>query len=181
MVLNASYVCLYAFLLRRESPDLDPGRRTPHFWCGSVTSTVTSMTQHLHRVMTKLARQCRRQHVSVSPSPAGLGNVITSRTRCLHCAVTKLPQQHRHQQDSSVPSSTWLNSTITSTTRHRHHTTSWSSTSTIYDFRGKQTRCQLIPILFTIMFGSRANASIPMGCLAPLWRIYVLKTRVWRL
>jgi hypothetical protein len=31
MVLNASYVCLHAFSLRRESPDLDPGRRTPKF------------------------------------------------------------------------------------------------------------------------------------------------------
>jgi hypothetical protein len=31
MILNASYVCLHAFLLRRESPDPDPGRRTPHF------------------------------------------------------------------------------------------------------------------------------------------------------
>jgi hypothetical protein len=36
-VLNASYVCLHAFLLCRESPDLDPGRRTPHFWGGSIT------------------------------------------------------------------------------------------------------------------------------------------------
>jgi hypothetical protein len=31
MVLNASYVCLHAFSLRRESPDPDPGRQTPHF------------------------------------------------------------------------------------------------------------------------------------------------------
>jgi hypothetical protein len=37
MILNASYVCLHAFSLRRESPDPDPGRRTPHFWGGSVT------------------------------------------------------------------------------------------------------------------------------------------------
>jgi hypothetical protein len=37
MVLNASYVCLHAFSLRRESADLDPGWRTPHFWGGSVT------------------------------------------------------------------------------------------------------------------------------------------------
>jgi hypothetical protein len=37
IVLNASYVCLYAFSLHRESPDSDPGRRTPHFWGGSVT------------------------------------------------------------------------------------------------------------------------------------------------
>jgi hypothetical protein len=39
MGLNALYVCLHAFPLRRESPDLDPGRRTPHFWGGSITTT----------------------------------------------------------------------------------------------------------------------------------------------
>jgi hypothetical protein len=37
MVLNASYVCLHAFSLRRESHDPDPERRTPHFCAGSVT------------------------------------------------------------------------------------------------------------------------------------------------
>jgi hypothetical protein len=37
IVLNALYVCLHAFSLHRESPDPDPGRRTPHFWGGSVT------------------------------------------------------------------------------------------------------------------------------------------------
>jgi hypothetical protein len=37
MVLNASYVCLHAFSLHRESPDPDLGRWTPHFWGGSVT------------------------------------------------------------------------------------------------------------------------------------------------
>jgi hypothetical protein len=31
IVLNASYVCLHAFSLHRELPNLDPGRRTPHF------------------------------------------------------------------------------------------------------------------------------------------------------
>jgi hypothetical protein len=31
MVLNASYVCLHAFSLRRESHDSDRGRQTPHF------------------------------------------------------------------------------------------------------------------------------------------------------
>jgi hypothetical protein len=38
MVLNALYVCLHAFSLHRESPDLDPGRQTPHLWGGSVTT-----------------------------------------------------------------------------------------------------------------------------------------------
>jgi hypothetical protein len=37
MVLNASYVWLHAFSLLWESPDLDPERRTPHFWGGSVS------------------------------------------------------------------------------------------------------------------------------------------------
>jgi hypothetical protein len=41
MVLNALFVCLHAFSLRRESPDPDPERRTPHFWGGSVTLTDT--------------------------------------------------------------------------------------------------------------------------------------------
>jgi hypothetical protein len=31
MVLNSLIVCLHAFSLRRESPDPNPGRRTPHF------------------------------------------------------------------------------------------------------------------------------------------------------
>jgi hypothetical protein len=40
MVLNASYVCSHAFSLHRESPDLDPARRTPHFWRGSVIASI---------------------------------------------------------------------------------------------------------------------------------------------
>jgi hypothetical protein len=31
MILYAPYVCLHAFSLRRESRDMDHGRRTPHF------------------------------------------------------------------------------------------------------------------------------------------------------
>jgi hypothetical protein len=42
VVLNASYVCLHAFLLYRESPDLDPVRQTPHFKGGSVTMSLNS-------------------------------------------------------------------------------------------------------------------------------------------
>jgi hypothetical protein len=45
MILNASYVCLHAFSLRRESPDPNPRRRTPHFWGGFVT---TSSNQNSH-------------------------------------------------------------------------------------------------------------------------------------
>jgi hypothetical protein len=40
MILNASYVYLYAFSLHQESPNLDPGRRTPHFCGGFVTNVV---------------------------------------------------------------------------------------------------------------------------------------------
>jgi hypothetical protein len=36
-VFNASYVCLHAFSLHRESPEPNLGRRTPHFWGDSVT------------------------------------------------------------------------------------------------------------------------------------------------
>jgi hypothetical protein len=44
MILNASYVCLHAFSLHRESPDPDPGRWTPHFWGGSVTVMSIGLT-----------------------------------------------------------------------------------------------------------------------------------------
>jgi hypothetical protein len=50
MVLNASYVCLHAFLLHQESPDLDPGRWTPHFWGGSVTMPLLIQIQWWIRV-----------------------------------------------------------------------------------------------------------------------------------
>jgi hypothetical protein len=40
IILNASYMCLHAFSLHQESPDLDPGRRTPNFWGGSVTTSI---------------------------------------------------------------------------------------------------------------------------------------------
>jgi hypothetical protein len=43
MVLNASYVCMHAFSLHRESPDLDPERRTPHFWGGSIKVGLDAM------------------------------------------------------------------------------------------------------------------------------------------
>jgi hypothetical protein len=40
IVFNASYVCLHAFSLRRESPDLDPGGQISHFWGGSITYVI---------------------------------------------------------------------------------------------------------------------------------------------
>jgi hypothetical protein len=40
MNLNASYVCLHAFSLRRKSPDPDSGRQTPHLCGGLVTAGI---------------------------------------------------------------------------------------------------------------------------------------------
>jgi hypothetical protein len=48
MVLNASYMCLYAFSLHRESPDPDPERWTRHFWGGSITPSALVNTDCLH-------------------------------------------------------------------------------------------------------------------------------------
>jgi hypothetical protein len=53
-VLNASYVCLHAFSLRRESPDPDPGRRTPHFCGGSVTPLTSIGLLHTCSLMKEL-------------------------------------------------------------------------------------------------------------------------------
>jgi hypothetical protein len=112
--------------------------------------------------------------------------------RNLTIASTTLELQHHHQHDSVALSPAWLGiyiaswpshlgKTIASTTRQRHHATTWSSTSTLDDFSGKQTCYQLIPVLLTIMFGSRANANVPMRFLAPSWSIYILNTHVWKL
>jgi hypothetical protein len=46
MVLNASYMCLHIFSLRQESPDPDSERWTPHFYGGSVTSSLTLILHH---------------------------------------------------------------------------------------------------------------------------------------
>jgi hypothetical protein len=40
MILNALYVCLLAFSIRRELPDPDPERRTPHFRGGCITGSI---------------------------------------------------------------------------------------------------------------------------------------------
>jgi hypothetical protein len=144
-------------------------------------------TWYLHRVVAESSQQHRHHHDSATSSPAWLGIFITG----LDSAVTSRTRQHHCQHDSAVQSLAWLDiyiapwpsclgSTITGTTRQRKHIATWSSTSTIYDFSSKQTHCQLILILFINMFGSRANASVLMHCLAPLWSIYILKTHVWR-
>jgi hypothetical protein len=123
------------------------------------------------------------QIAPATPSPAWLGIYIVPRWSHPGRVIAS---------DSVVPSSSWLGgyiapwpsclgSTVVSTTRQWHHAASWSPTSTIYDFSGKQTHCQLIRILFTIMFGSRANAGILMCYLAASWSMYVSKTHVWRL
>jgi hypothetical protein len=45
MVLNASYACLHAFSLHRESPHSDLGRQTPHFWGGSITAGIRAKSR----------------------------------------------------------------------------------------------------------------------------------------
>jgi hypothetical protein len=40
MIFNASYVCLHAFLLCRESPDPDHERWTSYFLSGSITAGI---------------------------------------------------------------------------------------------------------------------------------------------
>jgi hypothetical protein len=152
-------------------------------WLGTI---VASMTRHLHHVVVKLPRQCHHEHDSIALSLAWLSIYITQRlmSPLQHChqqdlvalslaglgnIITNMTRQHHRQQDSTAPSPAWFGSIVASMTQHRCHATSWSSTSTIHDFCGKQAPCQLIPVLFIIMFGSRANASIMMHCLAPPW------------
>jgi hypothetical protein len=56
MVLNASYACLHAFSLHRESPDPDPGRRTPHFWGDSVTVRYSHSRPKIDFIYDKLTK-----------------------------------------------------------------------------------------------------------------------------
>jgi hypothetical protein len=160
-----------------------------------VTSAATSHLDQcpLDNAITSRTQQHRCQQNLAAPSSVWLGNTVTSMTQYLHRTVAKSPQQYRRQHHSVAPLPAWLNiyiasqpswpdSTVTSMNRHLHwrYATAWSPTSTIYDFSGKQTHCQLILVLFTIMFGSRANTSVLMHCLAPSWSIYISKTYVWR-
>jgi hypothetical protein len=141
-------------------------------WPSRLSSVIASMTRqhhasitrHLHHVMANSPWQCRHQHVSVAPRQHD-----STSTSCHGQIVT------------AAPSLAWLGITVSSMTRHWCHATAWSSISTRYDFSGKQTRCQLISVLCTLMFGYRANASVLMRCLAPSWSIYVLKNHIWRL
>jgi hypothetical protein len=57
MVLNASYVYLYKFSLHWESPDLDPERRTSHFWGGSITNDLAEMKNGLHHYFVQFFKQ----------------------------------------------------------------------------------------------------------------------------
>jgi hypothetical protein len=67
IVLNASYVCLHAFSLRRVSPDLDPGRRTPHFWgVLSHTPCRRKSDQHATRFPCSIRVGSRTIHLSWS-------------------------------------------------------------------------------------------------------------------
>jgi hypothetical protein len=59
-VLNASYVCLHVFSLHRESPDLDPERRTPHLWGGSVIAGIRA----------KLGLNTHSKHIKIATTLA---------------------------------------------------------------------------------------------------------------
>jgi hypothetical protein len=145
-----------------------------------LNSATASMTRQHYRQHDSATTSCHNQAILVVPSLAWLGGTITTMTRFLHHVMAKSSWQHHCQHDSAAPSPVWLSSTITNMTRQGHHTTTWLSTSTIYIFSDKQTRCQLIMVLFTIMFGSRANASVLLHCLAPLWSIYLSMIHIWR-
>jgi hypothetical protein len=165
------------------------------------SSIVASMTWHQHHATTKSPRQRRRQHDSAAPrqydsvskSPRQLRRSMTWHLHHTTANVTSVaqsqmsPRQCHHQHNSVASSPAWLSINImkrawsSTSTMHDFMKQAWSSTSIMHDFSGKPTRCQLILILFTFMFGSRANASVLMRCLAPPWSIYISKTRVWRL
>jgi hypothetical protein len=108
MVLNASYVCLHVFSLRRESPDPDPGRRTPHFRGGSVTSmNKPSAMGSLHYCVmpsswstwwTQSSRHARIQAMTCSSSKTR-GMSSRSKQSCRTLADPVAPKiQHWHQE-----------------------------------------------------------------------------------
>jgi hypothetical protein len=138
--LNASYVCLHTFSLHRESPDPDPGRRTPHFWGGSIQTPLVTRSfsmisgnmndrwlhpdgqqRHPDGPWPTPTWQCHREQDPASSSPAWLGGNIMP--------WPALPQQRHHQHDrlrrrSVLAPHAWLRrygSNIASMTRHRHH------------------------------------------------------------
>jgi hypothetical protein len=65
------FVCVCAFSLRRESPDMILGDKTPHFWGGSVTLGVTSVED-------KLVQHCLRwfEHMQRRPTEAPIRNRV---------------------------------------------------------------------------------------------------------
>jgi hypothetical protein len=94
-------------------------------------STVTSMTRHLHCVVTKSPWQSCRQHDLAAPSPAWLDIYIVPWPSRPGSAITSMTRQHRRQPDSvstshrsqvtpatSVPA--WLSSTVARMTWHLH-------------------------------------------------------------
>jgi hypothetical protein len=114
IVLNASYVCLHAFSLRRESLDLDPRRRTPHFWGGSITDVhpagenPTNMTRTLPmsvHVRRAYASYGRSSYVATfHTDPIELGTATERKCSRLHLSARQrglrdLPQflsEHSH-------------------------------------------------------------------------------------
>jgi hypothetical protein len=103
MVLNALYVCLHAFSLRRESPDLDPIRWTPHFWGGSVTrvSHYVPRTKILGPVLslTTLSKFSSPHYLSLCYCPR---NYLTAAATC----------RPRSWPRSTPPPSCWLQSML---------------------------------------------------------------------
>jgi hypothetical protein len=80
MVLNASYVCLHAFSLRRESPNPDPGRRTP-----------TRATMAGLEPAAALEGPAERAHGGASSSASLIDRRVTS-PRSTRCVGTALPR-----------------------------------------------------------------------------------------
>jgi hypothetical protein len=105
-----------------------------------LSSTVASMTHHLHHVVDKSPRQCHCQHDSAAPSPTWLGiykapslswhgSIVTNMTQHLHRIVAKSPRQRCCHYDSVALSPAWLVIYIASMTRQHHHRYASTSTS----------------------------------------------------
>jgi hypothetical protein len=83
IVLNASNVCLHAFSLQRESPNLDPARWTPHFWGSYVIAGISDNVKNhnSHQFQNWI-------HVSKPSKWWFYGNPLTPHECCLWTAVT---------------------------------------------------------------------------------------------
>jgi hypothetical protein len=92
IVLNASYMCLHAFSVHRESPDPDLGRWTPHFWGSSVTTSIrvksglNTYSKHLKITTTVTGR-------TLSPYKDCNSLLRWQANICVYIATTELHQQ----------------------------------------------------------------------------------------